>query len=244
MRITSVPVTQIIEPISINTEFAPSHPVGTDWMLIVTSCIWMCGFAAVAFIRLRDWRRIRSAVRSSVPADILAPVEVRFSPGIAKPGVVGFFRPVVMLPLGIFQHLTRPQLEAVLAHELCHIHRRDNLCALIHMTVEAIFWFHPLVWWIGARLLQERERACDERALSLGSEPSDYAEAILRVCRFFLESRVLCVPGVTGSDLKRRVEAILSNNIAQSLNRPKKFLLLSVGAAAVIIPCWPELRSN
>jgi hypothetical protein len=84
--------------------------------------------------------------------------------------------------------------------------------------------------------LEERERACDEQALNLGSEPSEYAEAILRVCRLFIESRVMCVPGVTGSDLRRRVEAILSNNFGQSLNRPKKFLLVIVGAAAVVIP--------
>ena len=52
--------------------------------------------------------------------------------------------------------------------------RRDNLAAAIHMVVEAIFWFHPLVWWIGARLVEERERACDEEVLRLGNEPTVY----------------------------------------------------------------------
>jgi hypothetical protein len=53
-------------------------------------------------------------------------------------------------------------MEAMLAHELCHVRRRDNLVAAMHMMVEAVFWFHPLVWWIGVRLMEERERACDE----------------------------------------------------------------------------------
>ena len=56
------------------------------------------------------------------------------------------------------------------------------------MLVEAMFWFHPLVWWIGARLVEERERACDEEVLSLGSEPRVYAEGILNVCKLYVES--------------------------------------------------------
>jgi bla regulator protein BlaR1 len=53
-------------------------------------------------------------------------------------------------------------MEAMLAHELCHVRRRDNLTSAMHMVVEVVFWFHPLVWWIGVRLMEERERACDE----------------------------------------------------------------------------------
>jgi len=87
--------------------------------------------------------------------------------------------------------------------------RRDNLTAAIHMVVEAIFWFHPLVWWFGARLVEERERACDEAVLSLGCEPRDYADAILSVCKLYLESPIVCVSGISGSDLKRRIVRIM-----------------------------------
>ncbi len=128
--------------------------------------------------------------------------------------MVGLLRPILLLPAGIAERLTPPQLEAVLAHELCHVRRRDNLFASIHMIVEAIFWFHPLVWWIGARLVEERERACDEEVLSLGSEPHVYAEAILNVCKLYVESPLVCVSGVTGANLKRRIEAIMTNRIA------------------------------
>src|SRR5207247_4024707 len=135
-------------------------------------------------------------------------VEVRSSPGLLEPGVVGLFSPILLLPEGIAERLTPPQLEAVLGHELCHIRRRDNLTSAIHMIVEAVFWFHPMVWWIGARLVEERERACDEAVLSLGSEPHDYAEGILNVCKSYLESPLSCVSGVTGSDLKERIQGI------------------------------------
>jgi bla regulator protein blaR1 len=50
--------------------------------------------------------------------------------------------------------------------------------------LEVLFWFHPLVWWIGARLMDERERACDEVVVELGNEPQTYAEGVLKVCQF------------------------------------------------------------
>jgi len=91
-----------------------------------------------------------------------APVEIRVSPGLLEPAVIGSMRPVLLLPQGIAERLTPAEMKAVLDHELCHVRRRDNLLASIHMIVETMFWFHPLVWWIAARLLDERERACDE----------------------------------------------------------------------------------
>ena len=150
--------------------------------------------------------------------------------------MVGLWRPILLLPEGIVERLTPPQLEAVLAHELCHVRRRDNLFASMHMIVEAVFWFHPLVWWIGARLVEERERACDEAVLSLGSEPRIYADAILNVCKLYVESPLECVAGVTGANLKRRIEAIMTNCTGQGLNRARKLLLAGAGVAAVAGP--------
>lgn len=121
------------------------------------------------------------------------------SPAFAEPGVFGVRRPVLLLPAGITDRLTPPQLKAIVAHELCHMRRRDNLGTAIHMGVEALFWFHPLVWWLGARLMEEREHACDEEVLLTGSEPQAYAEGILKICELYLESPLPCVPGVTGA---------------------------------------------
>src|ERR1700754_57843 len=98
------------------------------------------------------------------------------SPELVEPGVFGVFRSVLVLPAGIEESLTPEQLSAVLAHELCHARRRDNLLGAIHMAVETLFWFHPLVWWIGPRLVEERERACDEQVLLQGNRPEAYAE--------------------------------------------------------------------
>jgi bla regulator protein BlaR1 len=163
-------------------------------------------------------------------------VEVRSSPGLLEPGVVGLLHPVLLLPSGIAERLTPAQLQAVLAHELCHVRRRDNLFSSLHMIVEAIFWFHPLVWWIGSKLVEERELACDQEVLSLGAEPREYAEGIVNVCKLYVESPLACVSGVTGSNLRKRIEGIMMNRIALSLSFTKRLALALAGIAALAVP--------
>jgi uncharacterized protein (TIGR03435 family) len=143
---------------------------------------------------------------------------------------------VLAWPRSIGERLTDPQVEAILAHELCHAYRRDNFAAAIHMFVEAFFWFHPLVWWIETRLVDERERACDEAVLRLGSEPQVYADSILKTCEFYVESPLVCVAGVTGSDLKKRIETIIRNDPGERLNSWRKMLLAVAGIAAFVVP--------
>ena len=150
--------------------------------------------------------------------------------------VFGIFRQVLILPEGIAEHLTTAQFESVLAHELCHARRRDNLAAAVHMVVEALFWFHPLVWLIRVRLVEERERACDEAVLRSAVDPQDYAESIVAVCRYCLKSPLVCVSGVTGSNLKRRVESIMMNRNTCNLNFARRLLLAAAGFTAVVLP--------
>jgi uncharacterized protein (TIGR03435 family) len=235
----SVAVDQIARPFSEDV-FLPAAPAdslaGTPWAAIVIGAAWTCGFVAVAWLRLRGWRRIRAAVRTSVPLPLAAPVPVRASPGLLEPGVIGLWRPILLVPAGIEAHLTPAQLGAVLAHELCHVQRRDNLTSAIHMVVEAAFWFYPLVWFVGARLVEERERACDEHVLRVCGEPRVYAESILNVCKLYVESPIACVSGVGGSDLRKRVSAILTNRVGLQLNFVRKAALVLVATLAVGLP--------
>ena len=120
---------------------------------------------------------------------------------------------MLLWPDGISKYLDDAHLEAILAHEIWHVRYRDNLAAAMHMVVEAVFWFHPIVWWLGARLVEERERACDEGVLSMGSTPHVYAEGILKTCEFCVESSLACVSGVTGADLRKRIVHIMSASV-------------------------------
>ena len=234
---SDVPLTmmQIARPFP-GMSFAPAAPHLTDWLGSAVLTIWACGFAAIVVMRLRSWIRVRAAVQTGTLIDVGAPVEVRTSASLLEPGVFGFLRPTLLLPQGIMQTLTPSQLQAILAHELSHIRRHDNLTAALHMLVEVVFWFYPLVWWIGARLVQERERACDEAVLSLGNEPGDYAEAILTVCRLYVESPLTCVSGVTGPSLNRRIRAILTHRLAGEPRVGTKIGLAMTGLVAVAAP--------
>jgi uncharacterized protein (TIGR03435 family) len=234
----SIAIEQVTEPFPETVAFTPSPSHRRDWRPVAILIVWVCGAAAIAAMRLRGWLRIRAAVQASAPVEIPAPVEIRSAPGLLEPGVVGLFHPALLVPEGIAERLTPHQLEAVLAHELCHIRRRDNLTSAIHMMVEVLFWFHPLVWWIGARLVEERERACDEAVLSQGGEPHVYAEAILNVCKLYVESPLVCVSGVTGADLKRRIEAIMANRMGLRLNVAKKVALGIAGVVAIAAPMF------
>jgi bla regulator protein BlaR1 len=216
-------------------------PLPPFWLL-GCAAVWLLGCAAVALSWFLRWRRIRHAVRVARPLALdngnAIGVPLRTSRALLEPSVFGIARPVLLLPEGIADRLTPQQLQAIVAHELCHVRRRDNLAAAIHMSVQAIFWFHPLVWWIGARLIEERERACDEDVLRLGNDPEVYAESILRACRFYLESPVACVSGVTGGSLTRRIEQIMTQHIGGKLNLGRKFLLAAAALIAMTAPVF------
>jgi uncharacterized protein (TIGR03435 family) len=158
-----------------------------------------------------------------------------------EPAIVGVIRPQLFWPVGIDQLLTDDQIEAVLIHELSHVRRRDNLVAIIQMIVEVVWWFHPPVWWLGSRLLREREHACDEDVLQSGRAPEAYAESILRTCEMCLAAPLLCVTGITGSDLKKRIEIIMRNRQAAPLSFAGHTMLFVLFGAALAIPIFVGL---
>jgi bla regulator protein blaR1 len=197
----SVVVGQVIVPFTtpaVSLPFLPTPPIAVSPLPTVLWGIWGCGFLGISFAWWARWRRIRLTVRSVSPVGLELSIRAVSSATLLEPGIFGVFQPVLLLPAGIFDRLTPPQLETVIAHELCHVRHRDNLVAAIHMFVETVFWFHPLVWWIGKRMVEERERACDEEVLRMGSEPRVYAEGILKVCKLYIESPLVCVAGATG----------------------------------------------
>lgn len=216
----------------------PSPSSRTPWLHWpeVLTAVWGIGVLCLAAHRARQWRMLRDARLRATPLSLDLPLGVMSSPALVEPGVVGIFRPVLMLPEKITDKLTPEQLQAIMEHELCHVRYRDNLTAAVHMGVEAIFWFHPLVWWIGTKLVEERERACDESVLSAGGQPEVYAESIVNVCKFYVASPLPCASGVSGSDLKRRIKEIMSPRACLRLTFARKLLLAGAALTAVSVP--------
>jgi len=214
--------------------------------------LWLCGFLGVLGLWCMRWRRMTKVSRKATPlrqgrevialrrAERLtgtrAPIELLLSTTPLEPGVFGIKKPVLLWPQGISERLDNAQLEAILMHEVWHVRRRDNLAAVIHMLVEAIFWFHPFVWWLGTRLVKERECACDEAVLALGNKRQAYAQSILKTCEFCLESPLACVSGITGAELKERVVRIMTQGRTDALTFPRKLMLATAGMAVVAGP--------
>jgi TonB family protein len=222
---------------------AQPMPASTSWAPFALAAlgVWAVGFAVVVgtwvsrALNVRAQLRQSSSYAAELPA-IAAGLEVRTSEGLLEPALVGIARPVLLLPRSIAEHLSQAQLAAVLEHELAHWRRRDNLTASVHMLVEAVFWFHPLVWWIGARLVEERERACDEAVVRAGHDGRTYAEGILNVCERYVASALKCAAGISGADLKRRVVEIARSKVMSELAIQKKVMLGAVAISTLLIP--------
>jgi bla regulator protein BlaR1 len=221
----------------------------------VAVVLWLTGSVLMLLRWGRGWRRIRRLTAKSRNASfliqsrelqVLRRLETRAclrrsldmvsSEAVMEPCVFGLLRPTLIWPTGLSQRLTDDEIEGILLHELAHDRRRDNLTSAVHMLVEAFFWFHPLVWWVGKRLLEERETACDEDVLHLGGAPHAYAEGILKVCEFCLATPLTCAAGVTGADLKRRIEGVLENSAVLQLSWKRTALLVFTATAIVVSP--------
>jgi beta-lactamase regulating signal transducer with metallopeptidase domain len=214
-----------------------AHPVMAappDWSAILF-ILWALGTLAVAVHWLSRWMKLRVVLAQACDT-VICGVAVRTAPAALEPGLFGIFKPAIVLPQGIEQELSGAEIGAVLAHETCHRDHRDNLWAAVHMLVEALFWFHPLVWWLGARLNHERERACDEAVLARGQAADVYAESILKVCKLYVHSPLACVAGVSGANLKERLERIVVENVVLPLSAARKALLAGLGAGTLILP--------
>ncbi len=225
----------------ISTYFAPVSEFPTaaratfHWPPVL-SAIWLTGAMFLLSRWLRQWHTIRLATRRATQLPLGCALQTFSSSAMMEPGVFGIFRPVILFPEGIADYLTPEQLATILAHELRHIRCRDNLTAALHMCVETLFWFHPAVWWIGARLMDERERDCDEAVLRLGGRPGDYARSIVHVCEAYIESPIACASGISGSDLTSRIREIMTWRGSAPITFRGKAVLAAAAVAAMSVP--------
>ena len=228
------------------------HPALGGRTLLLLGLVWGLGTAGLTAWRWRQWRALSRLVQMSTRLDegrevrLLRgitrsrtrprPIEIFQGDSTLEPGVLGIVRPRLLWPVGLSDRLSDQELESILAHEVCHVDRRDNLRALVQVVVEHVFWFHPLVWWLGTRLVDARELACDEEVLQMGTDNHCYAEGILKVCGFYLRSPLTLLAGVGGSDLTARIERIVKGPRPRPVSVSARLLLASVLAATIGAP--------
>ncbi|HJU83791.1 MAG TPA: M56 family metallopeptidase [Holophagaceae bacterium] len=134
------------------------------------------------------------------------------SAAVEVPMVIGWLRPVVLLPVSAFTGLAPLQIEAVLAHELAHIRRHDFAMNLAQSLLEALLFYHPAVWWLSARLRAERELCCDDVAVGLCGDALAYARALATLEGLRTEPQALAL-AANGGPLMSRIKRLLQPNL-------------------------------
>ncbi len=157
----------------------------------------------------------------------------------AGPVVVGLWRPTVFVPEMLLDRMQPRQLEAMLAHELAHVRRRDTWVAALQFAAQTIWWFHPVVWWMNRELVRQRERCCDEEAVAnLDGRRSDYARCLVDV----LEARqrlepLWGYPAVRPVELtRRRLEEIMKRSNMTHTRAPRWCWLTAAMLALLMLP--------
>lgn len=135
-------------------------------------------------IRLTESRIQEMFRRIAVKLNIRSTVHLFESVRVSTPVVIGFIKPVVLLPVGLATGLTTKQIEAILAHELAHVKRFDYLVNLIQSLVEVVYFFHPALWWLSSRVRAEREHCCDDVAVQVCGDKLAFARALAEVEAF------------------------------------------------------------
>ena len=185
---------------------------------------WLCGVIVLTLRLMSGWlwvQRMKShgatpagdgwvqiALRLSRRLHIARPVRLLESTIVDVPTVIGWIKPVILVPASALSGLSPQQLEAILAHELAHIRRHDYLVNLLQTLVETLLFYHPAVWWLSRRIRAERENCCDDLAVSLCGDPYTYAKALADLEELRGGSRQL-VMAANGGSLVQRIRRLL-----------------------------------
>lgn len=152
---------------------------------------------------------------------------VRFSNTVTSPMVIGFFKPVILLPIKLITRLPEKQIEAILIHELAHIKRNDYLINIIQIIMEVVFFYHPAIWSISSRIRTERENCCDDFAVSITCETINYAEALVNIGNIEIQNNFGLAFAGNQHKLKLRVQRMFTDRTLIA-DFKEKFVTLSI----------------
>lgn len=224
-----------------------------EWALPLGVGLWLLGVATMSLRLASGWAWLQWLRRrpDTVPASddiqlrllrlcqrmrLASNIRILLCEKVPGPTVMGWLRPVILLPPAALLGMPPDQLELVLAHELAHILRHDFAINLLQSCVEVLLFYHPAVWWVSAKIRQERELCCDDLAVRVTGDALDYAAALTRL-------EALCRPpdptrhaaqalalSATGGSFMHRIRRLISPNAPTPLApRAGLVLLLLLG---------------
>ncbi|HYL77966.1 MAG TPA: M56 family metallopeptidase [Bryobacteraceae bacterium] len=231
------------------------------WMAVVEAWalpVWFLGVLVFAARLIYISRHVARLQRSGEAADaplidtivrladrmgVSGPLRVVISRLTDTPSVVGWLRPVILLPAATLLSLSVEQLEAVLAHELAHIRRHDYLVNLLQAVTETLLFYHPAIWWVSSCVRHERELCCDDLVVGVCGDAIGYARALAK-----LERLRIIAPGLamssTGGSLLFRIRRLTGTSHQQAPSKiPALISLVLVFACFAMNTHWASAQS-
>jgi len=211
--------------------------------------VWLCGVVVIAMRSLWQWRQLLRIVHSAAAApaewqarlqclrerfQLRRPVRLLCSAAAATPMLLGWLRPVILLPASMLSGFTPLQIEMIIAHELGHVRRFDYLVNLLQVALETVLFYHPVVHWISRDVRNAREACCDDLALQFaGGSRLAYARALAEL----EELRLVPALGAAGGALLSRIKRIVGEaESAESL--PRNYTLPFVLVLMLAMVTW------
>jgi beta-lactamase regulating signal transducer with metallopeptidase domain len=207
-------------------------------------CLWIAGAVFALLGSARGYRRLRRARRHTSPTapeelgvalGLPQSVSLSLSAEVRSPVLVGLWHPVILLPEDLVEWTSVEEREAMIAHELAHVARRDHYTNLLPITLKVIFFFHPLVRYGCRQFCLEREMACDDRVIGHGADAGMYAESLVKAAERSVKGKLndlasysLRQPAFFTSKqaLERRIEMVLNTDRVRVLARGWRYLIL------------------
>jgi beta-lactamase regulating signal transducer with metallopeptidase domain len=223
-----------------------SDRVGGALPIFVT--LWCAGVLLLSLRSLGGWVLAQRLKRSGTSLAALEghlselaerlrvsrPVRLCQSALVAVPTVIGWIRPVILLPASAVSGLSPEQLELILAHELVHIRRYDYLVSVLQAAIETLLFYHPAVWWVSHRIRVERELCCDDQAVATFGNALVYARALAELETLRAEVPMF-VLAANGGSLLERVRRIVGEPVHASRSSRGLAALLALGTAGIAL---------
>ena len=217
------------------------------WLTAVVA-VWSLGVAFLAVRLAVSWRAVRRLRQSAgVPTpvweararEVATRLGIRRSIAVVEslwvdvPAVVGWLKPLIIVPTSSMAGLSPAMVDAILTHELAHVRRHDYLVNALQHVTETLLFYHPAVWWTSNRMRVERELCCDEAALTSCGDPVGYARALVTLEELRTSRRAFAVAATDG-DLLSRIRNILGQRQTVASPVPALTTIAAIGIVLVM----------
>lgn len=229
----------------------------------IVGVLWLTGTGISLLRSTLQWRRARQLVsRGVIKASaeieqalafhcrrmaVSRPVRVLQSTRATVPMVIGWLRPVILIPVTVVTGLSTEQLRAIIAHELAHVVRRDYLVNLVQVAIESVLFYHPGARWLSSRIRTEREYACDDLAIAEGHDTVEYSRALWALEELRSGQPPVIAPAATGAPLLERVVRLVDGTpVHYRLGRALSplFIMLVLALAFLTAELAPPVQAD